>query len=347
MKARQLIMNYKKLLFITLLFLNYGILLSTPTYITKQMIQALNPSNFKMDFSDYDQKTSLYCAHLSDVAYLQISEISILEYLLNIEYGKNTYTIQTIETSVRSKAVLVLTSNYLVISFRGTEFNKIKDIITDVKYKTYKSKEDFVVKHHNLPTGHAGFRKGIIELSDEGHIFEIINSLIASTGKKSNNFPIYLTGHSMGAGYSSLFVKCLTSDSLYSFKGSYNFAPPLAIYCPNAKEIRSSPESNLIYDIVNYKDYIARAGWMSRKKYLHIGKFYRISVEKTVYKENEHYVKFEIFTKAKSLYKYHSLSGYISALSLPINSETKINERASRNECTFCDAKYHKVECNE
>lgn len=48
-------------------------------------------------------------------------------------------------------------------------------------------------------------------------------------------------------------------------------------------------------------------------------------------------------SKAKSLYKYHSLSGYISALGLPINSENKVNERATKNECSFCDNEYNTI----
>ena len=170
------------------MFASTFIAYSVPTYITPQMIRALNPANFNPDFSKYNQKTSLFCAHLSDAAYLSKTEITMLQYMLNQEYGNKTFQITDLESSVRSRAVLVLTDKFLIISFRGTEFNKLKDILTDGKFKNYRNSDSASASLHNLPTGHAGFRRGIMALMKECNLYNSIDSLISLKTKKRNEF---------------------------------------------------------------------------------------------------------------------------------------------------------------
>lgn len=331
-----------KLLLTSCAFLSAFVGSAVPSYITPDMLRALNPANFDADFSTYKQNTALFCAHLSDAAYLPMDKFVELESRLNTAYS-NSYTITVIETSVRSRALFLLNKNFLVIAFRGTEFNEMKDILTDGKFKNYRTNDDSRLALHNLPTGHAGFRRGIMELINETAIFEKMDKLIASLPAGVSKLPIYLTGHSMGAAYASMFTGCLFQDKNYNFKGAYNFAPPLAIDCEEANSIRNACGS-LIYDIVNYKDYVARAGSYCRRNYSHIGKFYRISDLYTLYQEDEHYVR---FTRkeygVKSLIEYHSLQGYINATGLDANTEAEIQKRVDAKACFFCNKDYNKV----
>jgi len=138
----------------------------------------------------------------------------------------------------------------------------------------------------------------------------------------TRTFPVYLTGHSLGAALSQLFILPLQYHHL-NFKGAYHFAPPLAVTCQINADMREK-YSAIVYDIVNYKDYVPRAGCNGTA---HFGKFYRICNDGLVYKEPEAYVKFR-FSEYFTEFKLHALKSHIDLLRKEENTALLIKERS-------------------
>lgn len=158
-------------------------------------------------------------------------------------------------------------------------------------------------------------RKNLIE-----EIKKKINEVNPQVDLKT--FPIYLTGHSLGAALAQLFIVPLRYHQL-NFKGAYHFAPPLAVTCQMNAELREKYGS-VVYDIVNYKDYVPRAG---RNGTAHFGKFYRICNDGLVYKEQEAYVRFRL-SEYFNEFKFHALKSHIDLLRKKENIAALINQRS-------------------
>jgi hypothetical protein len=158
-------------------------------------------------------------------------------------------------------------------------------------------------------------------------LFEIIDGIIKAANPNANvkEFPIFVTGHSLGAGLSQLFMECL-DYSRYNFSGAYHFAPPLAIACDYFIEMRDK-FGYKVYDIVNYKDYIPRAG---RIDVAHYGIFVRICDDDLIYFERESYVKFRWREHFRAL-RYHKLSNHLETIRSSYNSVAQIEERSKNS----------------
>lgn len=289
------------------------------------IINELNPINFDKSFSSYNSKTALFCGQLSELAYWDETKLSNLFFQIKDaypNYNLNSKYIYNKETG--AKVLLWCCKDFLVISFKGTEPSKIKDIITDVKLWNYKNKPKQNDALANMPPGHGGFRKSLASLIQGSNLFDSINKIIKESNPNSNinDFPIFLTGHSLGAALSQLFMECLHYKK-YNFSGAYHFAPPLAVSC-EVNQYMSDNYGDKVYNIVNYKDYIPRAG---RKWVAHFGKFYRICNDSLIYKETEAYVKFSKNEYFQEL-KYHKLNNHLIAIRDPKNSIENINSRS-------------------
>lgn len=291
-------------------------------------ISDLNPSLVNADFRSYNPPTAIYCAQLSEMVYLSKRKIEGIynEILSKYPDHKMEYTyLEDKKTHVQ--ALLWCNSTFIVISFRGTEPSRIKDWITDLKFWTYENNADHNGLLANMPAGHGGFRKSLMNLINEQDLFEQINATIKRSNPDADltTFPIYLTGHSLGAAISQLFMECLRYKK-YQFSGAYHFAPPLAVSC-NFNSYMKTTFGEKVYDIVNYKDFIPRAG---RNGVAHFGKFYRICDDGLIYKESDAYVRFskkEYF----SVIKYHKLKNHLSALKFGENSTEKVLARSIKN----------------
>lgn len=141
-------------------------------------------------------------------------------------------------------------------------------------------------------------------------------------GQNKSTFPVYLTGHSLGAAISQVCLEPITFKG-YNFAGAYHFAPPLAVACSVNGKMKEK-FGNKVYDIVNYKDYVPRAG---RNDVAHFGKYYRICNNGLVYKETEAYVKFNI-GEYRTEVALHSLANHILLLRDSRNSLVEINKRS-------------------
>lgn len=287
-------------------------------------VKELDPKNFNQDFSAYDQRTALYLGQLSDLAYSSDNtEIRRFVDYLNQLYKDDFITVDFVEDKKKDgQALLWCTKNFLVVAFRGTE-PKRKDFSTDLKFFNYKNNPSDSILLKNMPKGHGGFRSSLINLIRNEKLTEKMESLVMNSNPNIDykTFPIYTTGHSLGAALSQLFIECIASDQ-NNFAGAYHFAPPLAVHCSQNEYMKKMYEQK-VYDIINYKDYVPRAG---RNGVAHFGQFYRICKDSLLYKEPEAYVKFTFKEKMKlsSMLDYHSLNSHLAALRLTSNSNEKV-----------------------
>lgn len=288
----------------------------------------LNPGYFEKDFSDYDQKTAVFCAQLSEIAYWSENKIqSFFDKLIQKypEYSISYKIIDDSSTINRNKMLLFGCKDFLVLAFRGTR--SIFDIIADIKFWNFENAKDVDPELKAIPAGHGGFRKYTRRLIEKGKLNQHLIDMVLkySSIETRSTFPIYTTGHSLGAALSQMYLLPLLELKL-NYAGSYHFAPPLAVSCSINKYMRENFEDR-VYDIVNYKDFVPRAG---RNDVAHFGKFYRICYNGFVYKETEEYVEFnlsEIFMLKE--FKLHPLAQHIKLLSNPKNTNQEIKARSN------------------
>lgn len=296
-----------------------------------EMLNDLSLNKFNKDYTSYDQLTSIYSSQVSEIAYWKSSKIKKLEQSLKELYPDDNYNLKLISHKDRKSHTQVLlygNKQFLMIAFRGTEPSRIKDWITDAKFWNYKNHP--TSNHHlaNMPAGHGGFRRSLISLIAKKKLFKEIDKfiLMSNSNIERSKFPIYLTGHSLGAAISQLFIEPLNYKG-YNFSGAYHFAPPLAVSC-KLNEYMKTNYGNKVYDIVNYKDYVPRAG---RNGVAHFGKFYRICKNGLIYSEKESYIKFRFFEYFSEI-KLHSLKSHIKALKNSKNSFDSISKRSTGND---------------
>lgn len=294
------------------------------------LLTDINPSKFNRDFSEYSQETALFCAQISEVAYWDKRNIEILKEQVNQNYPEHMTTYSLIDDTYgihHNQVLLWANKDFLIIAFRGTEPSVLKDWLTDSKYWNYQNADGYDEELSYLPPGHGGFRRSLTRLMKEKNLVEEIKMIIKKVNPQADTktYPIYLTGHSLGAALSQLFIVPLQYNQL-NFKGAYHFAPPLAVTCQMNAELREKYGS-VVYDIVNYKDYVPRAG---RNGTAHFGKFYRICTDGLVYKEDEAYVKFKL-SEYFNEFKLHALKSHIAAIRNEQNSIVMINNRSDAN----------------
>ncbi|MEP5339067.1 MAG: lipase family protein [Algibacter sp.] len=305
-----------------------------------EVIDDLNPQNFLLDFSKYNQKTAVYNAHLSNIVYENEDSIKSFIKALNSKYPNSRIEYNFISnTDTDTEILLFCTKKFMIISFRGTAGGK--DLITDSKFFLYSNRKDTINsnRYKHIPSGHGGFRKSLSSVIEENQLFKKIDILIKKQNNKSvNTFPIYLTGHSLGAALASMFINPLKANN-YNFKGCYNFAPPLAISNYEAILMKSDPSIyGVTYDIVNNSDYITRFTRYCRKNMQHIGKFHRICYDyddknylvPKIQREDETFFQYkfhEQFSFSSLFDKFHRIKYYISAVKHELNSSDKVLER--------------------
>ncbi len=285
-----------------------------------------NPNHFNTNFSSYDQETAIICGILSELSYLNKEKGN--QIITNIQEKFSTLNIHYDFIQVEKSGTELMffgTDNYMVIAFRGTQFSKVKNLITDAKIRIHKDTEEEYDKKLHLPGGPAGFRRSMISLLEDDFIFKKINDFILKNYKRNmSTIPIYLTGHSLGAALASLFVEPLTFKN-YHFSGAYLFAPPLAISKKDAEAIQQK-FGNLIHEIVNYRDYIPRAMRYHRKKLKHIGTFYRIHRNGELHQEPERFISLQKREKHKVL-EFHRLINHIKHLIKEKNANKYVRGR--------------------
>lgn len=285
-----------------------------------------NPSDFRTDFTSYNWKTCLMMARLSELSYDNEDTIRTVVSAINKQYHAGL-KYQFIESKGHNNVQLLLagTKDYCIVAFRGSK--EFLDWVADGRIRPYHNIDTVLLK--GLVSGHAGFRSSMIQLI-HADIYTRINAFIKdSLGADLKKIPFYTTGHSYGAALAELFIM-MAADHQYNYKGTYAFAPPLAIVSKEAKMI-SSRYGNIIYDIVNYKDYVTRGGF--RGTYSHFGKYFRLCDGVLYHVDSVSYVKYSLHEKTSlQLLKDHRIANYIENLSNPVNNETEVEKRYRNKE---------------
>jgi hypothetical protein len=290
-----------------------------------------NPADFKRDFSSYNWKTCLITAKLSELSYDNEDTIRIVVSSINKQY-RTSLKYKFIESKGHNNVQLLLagTKDYCIVAFRGSK--EFLDWVADGRIRPYQNIDTVLLK--GLASGHAGFRSSMIQLIN-ADIYKQIDTFIRDSLKADpKKIPFYTTGHSYGAALAELFIM-MAADYHYNYKGTYAFAPPLAIVSKEAKMI-SSRYGNVIYDIVNYKDYVTRGGF--RGTYSHFGKYFRLCDGVLYHVDSVSYVKYSLHEKTSlQLLKDHRIAHYIEKLSNPVNNEEEVVKRyRNREGQTLC-----------
>lgn len=300
------------------------------------MIQDLDPRSFNLDFSQYNQPTSIYCVQLSELAYFNKAEIMVFHSQFLKQFPESKQEFEFLEYSGKgndTQALLWANPKFMVISFRGTEPSSLIDWFTDGKFWNYKNNPSQNESLYNMPPGHGGFRTSLMNLmSDEIDIMAKVEKLrlkVAPNSMKSE-YPIFLTGHSLGAAISQMCIEPLNYSG-FNFQGAYHFAPPLAVAC-SEREYMKKEYGDKVYDIVNFKDYVPRAG---RNGVAHFGKFMRICKDGSLCWEKEAYIKFKWWEYPSEI-RLHMLGSHLKAVKDPKNSLSEINQRSNSDSGFNC-----------
>ena len=358
-----------------------AVLLSIPTIRTALaqtssfVLDDLNPDDFNLNFEEYDQSTAVFCAQLSNLAYYDLAEVDIRIEALRARHPENTIRYKFINQSnteyplskaqinsgeKRSKLtksntdtqlILFGTKKFIVIAFRGT--TGMKDIKTDLKYFDHEiNPEERIAEYRDLPSGHKGFRESIYSLINQQHLFKQLKAFIGQYTDDPTNFPVYLTGHSLGGALAIMAIKPLQYNQEFKFGGAYTFAPALAVSCSNKDKFEN--EKALIHNVVNHTDIVPRLNF---RHYRLIGNFYRLSKyepnhciedDGALYHEEVRFVKMlakEDLRFMNSVLGYHRLDRYIERLKLTLNSNKEVKARGFDTNCLTKNMPVVEYEC--
>jgi hypothetical protein len=147
-----------------------------------------------------------------------------------------------------TQAFLVTNSDYAVLAFRGTEVTKKVDIKTDVKAFKASVFEGRI---------HKGF----------GQAYKSIEIQVLKAIMKLDDIPLYITGHSLGAGVATVATQYLDRDENFrnQIAACYTFGSPRVGNREFDRKLKSS-----VYRVVNTTDIVTVVPLLAMG-YLHIG----------------------------------------------------------------------------
>jgi len=152
----------------------------------------------------YSDRTAWLMAEMSKCAYLKFeTDLEGLKKCLQ----KPGFELVSIFNTRNTQAFLAKreSDKMLVLSFRGTEKDDLRDILTDLNARFYKDEKK--VKIHN------GFLKAFQAVEPE------IREMISGFG----GYSLYITGHSLGGALALIATRALNSDNLMA---CYTFGSP-------------------------------------------------------------------------------------------------------------------------
>lgn len=245
-----------------------NILANTPIELDnlKQLLAKKIPS-YRLAYSD---RTSWVMACMSELAYIKFNPLfangakqknclletvsklvgddkksSLLELIDKIAYNPNTEK-KKLEAELDTlgmkllktfdedgtQAILCLFNSYIVLAFRGTEAESIKDIKADTDAKTIKCEE-------SKGKIHSGFNKAFKAVHLE------IQTKLDNTEFKDT--PLFITGHSLGGALATVAAKRLKHKG--GIAGCYTYGSPRV-----GDEVWASEIKTPIYRLVNAAD---------------------------------------------------------------------------------------------
>jgi hypothetical protein len=306
---------------------------------TVAMTDLYLPAGPRFDY--YDQATALYFARLSELVYERKDSIDTFRKEYNAHHPAESVEMKFVEERKGTNTQVLLwgTKDFIALAFRGTEPLLIADWLMNGAFWNYENTDQAEDGIKCLPPGHAGFREAVMKLIQRQHLMDSIAALmkICNPARQPSQYPVYLTGHSLGAALSQMFITSLdcpqnmgAGNYHFQFGGAYHFAPPLASSC----SVRQSMVDNYgdrVYDIVNYKDYVPRAG---RNNTFHFGQFYRICDDDSIYRETERWVAFSPFRlELTTEFRLHRIGAHMDAIRRPFNTYNSIAARSTASDC--------------
>jgi hypothetical protein len=222
-------------------------------------------SYFKKDFrilppplrrAAYSDRTAFVMASMAHLAYFNFENGKEAEEKFRSLLNSGGFTLlQTFNSAdTDTQAFLAKNDEYAVLAFRGTEVSKKMDITTDAK--AIKAK----VTEGNIHSGFVGAYTSIME--------QIKNEI-----KKMPGFPIYITGHSLGAALATVATRYLENDQIEEAKAPlrdqiaacYTFGSPRV-----GDELFREKLKSPIYRIVNTRDIVTVVPLLAMG-YQHVG----------------------------------------------------------------------------
>jgi len=222
-------------------------------------------SYFKGDFkilppplrrAAYSDRTAFVMASMAHLAYFKFEDGEEAEKKFKALLDSGGFTLIKFFNSpdTDTQAFLAKNNDYAVLAFRGTEVSSKVDITTDAK--AIKAK----VTEGNIHSGFIGAYTSIME--------QIKNEI-----KKMPGFPIYITGHSLGAALATVATRYLENDQIEEAKAPlrdqiaacYTFGSP-RVGDGLFREKLKSP----VYRVVNTRDIVSVVPLLAMG-YTHVG----------------------------------------------------------------------------
>ncbi len=267
------------------------------------------------DNTEYSQNNALYAAEVALLAYEGSDKSLESQNRKNLCYEFIDFI------NINMKLAIVSQENQIFLAFSGTD--SISDVIQDLKIQPFSTVTSVTPnKYAEIPSGHAGFRRITAELIKAGFFDKVKNSKCYS-----QNRPIFLSGHSLGAAVSIMMIQPTENIGKIPVAGVYLFAPPLAL--TNKGQDAYKEYEDRIFSFVNYKDYVSRGGY--RGTYSHIGRYYLFDKNGFLRQTVPRYIKYTIFEKITfRAVQDHRLKSYIERLKMPENSDKLVQKRNER-----------------
>lgn len=202
----------------------------------------------------YSDRTAFVMASMAHLAYDPYEMGDREKRLFEAKLKSGGFTLIDIFNSDKTdtQAFLARTEEYAILSFRGTEVTKKKDILADAEALKVSMIEGGV---------HRGFLKAYNSVKDE----------IEESLKKVLGLPIYITGHSLGAALATVATNYLEEVVIDKtplrdrIAACYTFGSPRVGNKEFNKEFRSA-----IYRVVNTTDIVTVVPLLAMG-YTHIG----------------------------------------------------------------------------
>lgn len=266
---------------------------------------------FQLVPDQHDVYTAWQMSLLSELAYAPEQEIvaTIPLFPRRDTPAENTH-VRYFECSGDTQCFLAWCDKFAVVSFRGTEARKAKDIATDAKLR--QKGGPFNLRHSAV---HRGFWDSIERLVAETDIMACLHDATQNRQK------VFVTGHSLGGALATLFAARLVhgawpSPTVYTFGsprvGNHGFAAVYDMTVP------------LTFRYVHQNDIVTRVPWILGR-YRHVGDLMFIDGDYGTHKNPNvlHYfwmryggLKRGIFSWASDAIRDHAISCYIAAASV-------------------------------
>ena len=204
----------------------------------------------------YSDRTCWLMAVLSRLAYIPFEESE--DNLAQLEFNLKSGGFELVRTFSKSdtQAILVRNKSFAVLAFRGTEIQKIGDILTDIRAYQNSTKSGRV---------HAGFEDAYEAIAQE-----IDNSLV------KDEWPIYITGHSLGGALATVATQILEHRFGDLISACYTFGSPRVGNRTYEKNIKPP-----FYRVVNSTDIVTLVPNIG---YTHVGDTRFLSIDGDLYR---------------------------------------------------------------